>query len=80
MKFVILLLAITFFAAAVNGQGTRLENFDIESVLKNDRILTNYIKCLLDQGPCTREGRDLKKDLPEVSIFFPLNTRERVSE
>lgn len=39
----------------------RLDNINIESVLSNDRVLTNYIKCLLDQGACTREGRDLKR-------------------
>lgn len=66
MKFVILFF-VAFICTAVNGQGSRLDNFDIESVLKNDRILNNYIKCLLNKGPCTREGRDLKKDLPEVS-------------
>lgn len=68
MKFLILLFAVAF-VATVKGQSSRLENFDIESVLKNDRILANYIKCLLDQKPCTREGRDLKKDLPQVRKF-----------
>ena len=68
MKFLVLLFTVALIAA-VKAQGSRLENFDIESVLKNDRILANYIKCLLDQKPCTREGRDLKRDLPKVRKF-----------
>lgn len=67
MKLSVLLFAAVLIVG-INGQGARLENFDIETVLKNDRILTNYIKCILDRGPCTREGRDLKKDLPEVRV------------
>lgn len=38
----------------------KIPNVNIDAVLSNDRVLTNYIKCLLDNGPCTREGRDLK--------------------
>lgn len=65
MKFVILFFA-AFLLIAVNAQNSRLENFDIESLLKNDRILNNYLKCILDKGPCTKEGRELKITLPEV--------------
>lgn len=38
----------------------KFDNVNIETVLSNDRVLTNYIKCLLDRGACTREGRELK--------------------
>lgn len=69
MKFLVLIFA-AFFVIAVESQSSRLESFDIDTVLKNDRVLTNYIKCILDQGPCTREGRDIKKQLPEVRKKF----------
>ncbi|XP_016768084.1 chemosensory protein 6 isoform X1 [Apis mellifera] len=39
---------------------------DIDRILQNGRILTNYIKCMLDEGPCTNEGRELKKILPDA--------------
>ena len=51
---------------AVDAQISRLENFDVDVLLKNDRILNNYMKCILDKGPCTTEARDLKKHLPEA--------------
>lgn len=66
---IFVLLFVAVFIIGINGQRSRFENFDIDSVLKNDRILTNYVKCILDQGPCTREGKDLKRDLPEVRFL-----------
>lgn len=33
---------------------------NIDTILSNDRVITNYINCLLAKGPCTKEGRDLK--------------------
>lgn len=44
----------------------KYDNFDVDRVLNNDRILTNYIKCLMDEGSCTNEGRDLKKTIPDA--------------
>jgi hypothetical protein len=41
---------------------TKFDNFDVDKVLNNNRILTNYIKCLLDEGNCTNEGRELKSE------------------
>lgn len=38
----------------------KFDNVNIDSVLNNDRVLSNYIKCLLDKGACTHEGRELK--------------------
>jgi hypothetical protein len=65
----LIFVCVTLLAAVVigsNGQNSKLENFDIDMVLKNDRILNNYLKCLLDKGPCTSEGRELRKVLPET--------------
>jgi hypothetical protein len=39
---------------------TRYDNIDVDSILKNDRLLQNYVKCLLDKGRCTPEGAELK--------------------
>lgn len=64
MKFLILLIFVTIFT--VNAQRNKIDNVDVEMVLKNDRILNSYIKCILDKGPCTNEGKELKMVLPEV--------------
>lgn len=47
----------------------QFDNVNIETVLQNDRVLTNYIKCLLDKGACTREGRELKSEY-NFRVFF----------
>lgn len=36
----------------------------LETILGNDHLLSSYIRCLLDQGPCTRDGNNLKQLLP----------------
>lgn len=38
----------------------RYDNIDIDEILSNKRLLTPYIKCMLDQGKCSAEGKELK--------------------
>ncbi|CAG9563983.1 unnamed protein product [Danaus chrysippus] len=45
---------------------SRYDDFDIQPLLENDRILLSYTKCFLDQGPCTPEAKDFKKAIPEA--------------
>ncbi|XP_022112610.2 allergen Tha p 1-like [Pieris rapae] len=44
----------------------RYDDFDINPLIENDRILVSYSKCFLDQGPCTPEAKDFKKVIPEA--------------
>ena len=48
--------------SADNKYTTKYDNVDVDKILNNDRVLTNYIKCLMDEGPCTSEGRELKSE------------------
>ncbi|KAK6624047.1 hypothetical protein RUM43_004636 [Polyplax serrata] len=45
---------------------TKYDNIDLDSILKNDRLLNNYINCLLGKGNCTPEGTELKRILPDA--------------
>lgn len=56
----VFLLGAICLALAAEKYPVKFDNVNIETVLSNDRVLTNYIKCLLDKGACTREGRELK--------------------
>nr|QGW50256.1 chemosensory protein 9 [Chouioia cunea] len=58
---VALLLAVN--AAEYNS---KYDNVDVDRILQNGRVLTNYIKCMLDEGNCTPDGRELKKTLPDA--------------
>nr|QTJ02340.1 chemosensory protein [Agrilus zanthoxylumi] len=64
MKLLLLLLVIAVVAA--DKYTTKYDNVDIDRILSNQRVLTNYIKCLMEEGPCTSEGRELKKTLPDA--------------
>jgi hypothetical protein len=58
----VLLFAVLSAADKPKTYTTKYDNVDVDSILSNNRILTNYIKCMLDEGPCTPEGRELKSE------------------
>lgn len=71
MKASLVILLLGFFAALALARPekkytNKFDNVNVDEVLNNNRILTNYIKCLMDTGPCTAEGRELKKLLPDA--------------
>lgn len=45
---------------------TKFDNIDIDAILKSDRLLKNYVNCLLDKGNCTPDGKELKEHLPDA--------------
>jgi hypothetical protein len=59
----LLLLSVTLTAAEKpKAYTTKYDNVDVDSILSNTRILTSYIKCMLDEGPCTPDARELKSE------------------
>lgn len=62
------IIGVAFFAISTCEEtyDEKYDNVDIAEVLKSERLLTNYIKCLMDEGPCTEDGRDLKDTLPDA--------------
>ncbi|XP_013162724.1 PREDICTED: ejaculatory bulb-specific protein 3-like [Papilio xuthus] len=45
---------------------TKYDNVNLDEVLASERLLTGYVNCLLDQGPCTPDGKELKQNLPDA--------------
>ena len=39
---------------------SKFDNVDLDQILKSDRLLRNYLNCLLDKGKCTPDGAELK--------------------
>lgn len=39
---------------------TKYDNIDLDSVIANDRLMKNYVDCLLEKGKCTPDGNELK--------------------
>lgn len=60
----LLVASVAVAAAAPAGNNRKYndkyDHIDVDAILKNDRILTSYVKCMLDNGPCTAEGKNLK--------------------
>lgn len=48
---------------------TRFDNVDIEMVIKNERLLKNYIGCMLDRNSCTSDASEMKS-----RFFFNFDT------
>ncbi|CAH0401228.1 unnamed protein product [Chilo suppressalis] len=59
-----MIMALTLVAGEFYD--AKYDDFDIEPLLENDRILQGYTKCFLDEGPCTPEAKDFKKVIPEA--------------
>nr|UTN00847.1 chemosensory protein [Semanotus bifasciatus] len=65
-----ILVWVSLFVLSVKGDEdcytTKYDNIDFEEILKSDRLLKNYVNCLMDRGGCTADGKELKKVLPDA--------------
>nr|QKK82650.1 chemosensory protein [Histia rhodope] len=69
MKIVIislLALAAAVIAKPEEQYTDRYDNTNVEEILSNKRMRTSYIKCVLQKGPCTKEGNELKSHIKEA--------------
>lgn len=68
-RFTFFCIIAIVYVAISNCEETydlKYDNVDVDEILKSERLLSNYIKCLMDEGPCTENGRDLKDTLPDA--------------
>lgn len=69
MKCVLVLSALVAVAfAAGDHYTTKYDNIDIDAILANDRLTTNYVNCLLEKGKCNEDGKTLKDVIPDALI------------
>lgn len=62
---VLILLSVGFgIINAEEKYTTKYDNINIEDVIENERLLKNYVDCLLGRGPCTPDGFELKSKFP----------------
>ncbi|KAJ8717274.1 hypothetical protein PYW08_005673 [Mythimna loreyi] len=59
-------LTIQSNATETSTYTTKYDGIDLDEILNNDRLLTNYVNCLMDNGPCTADGKELKKNIPDA--------------
>lgn len=64
MKFVIY---FSFFICAVVARPeekyvSKFKNVDLDEILKNERLLNSFYKCLMEGNSCTPEGEELNSE------------------
>lgn len=60
MKTVVVLACVVASVIAAEKYNAKYDNFDVETLITNERLLKSYIFCFLDKGRCTPEGSDFK--------------------
>lgn len=40
----------------------KFDNVNVDQILQSERLLDNYFKCLMDEGRCTPDASELKRE------------------
>ncbi|XP_034835697.1 allergen Tha p 1-like [Maniola hyperantus] len=66
MKSFILLVGLAVISFSVAEEYTdRYDDINIDEILQNKRLLASYMKCVLGQGRCTPEGKEIRVNLQD---------------
>lgn len=68
MKCIVVLAALACCAFSADFYTNKYDNINIDNILSNNRLLTNYINCLLEKGRCNEDGKTLKEIIPDALI------------
>lgn len=61
MKSFIVICLFGFLAVAFSESYTdEYDATNVKEILENEPLLNNYFKCVMDDGPCTAMGAELK--------------------
>ncbi|EFN85333.1 ejaculatory bulb-specific protein 3 [Harpegnathos saltator] len=68
MKLALVLFSFVFCnpVTGIEYYTATYDNIDVDAILNNERLFTQYMGCLLENGPCTADGRTLRRILPEA--------------
>ncbi|XP_072747986.1 allergen Tha p 1-like [Anoplolepis gracilipes] len=66
MKVLVVFLIAVACVLADDKYTTKFDNIDLDAILKSERLLKNYVNCLLEKGSCTPDGKELKENLPDA--------------
>lgn len=70
LAFLLLLSSFVFFGlvSGTENYTDMYDNLDIDAILNSDRLLNQYLDCILEKGSCTADARTLKRK--RISIFY----------
>ncbi|XP_011568446.3 allergen Tha p 1 [Plutella xylostella] len=66
MKLFIVLSLLAAAALADDLYDESKTNLDVDELVSNERLLKGYCACFLGKGPCTAEGVNIKKFIPDA--------------
>lgn len=68
MKYALIAILVTLAVVAARPETytSRFDNIDVDRILNSKRLFDNYFKCLMDEGKCSPDGKELKKLLPDA--------------
>ena len=68
MKLLIVAAVVIFGVVSAQDPKytTKYDGVNLDEILKSDRLLNNYFKCLMETGKCTPDGNELKRTLPDA--------------
>jgi hypothetical protein len=46
----------------------RWDYINVDEILRSERLINNYVKCLLEKGPCTPDGAELKSECRQTAL------------
>ena len=48
----------------------RWDYINVDEILRSERLINNYVKCLLEKGPCTADGAELKSERRQTALDY----------
>nr|CAD7450463.1 unnamed protein product [Timema bartmani] len=70
MQCVLSLCIFTVFLGIAQSEEknytTKYDNVYLDGILNNVRLLNGYVKCIMDDGPCTVDAKELKANIPDA--------------
>lgn len=66
---IVLFFGFTVVLGDESQYTTKYDNIDLDEIIKSDRLLKNYVNCLLGKGKCTPDGLELKRKLNKTQII-----------
>ncbi|XP_049877118.1 allergen Tha p 1-like [Pectinophora gossypiella] len=66
MKFLIILSLAALALGKPDHYDERYDNFNVDEVIDNVRLLKSYSHCFLGEGKCTSDGSNFKKWIPDA--------------
>lgn len=60
VSFFVLISSVSCSVGEKTKYTTKYDDVDIEEIIKNERLLKNYVECLLEKGHCTPDGLELR--------------------